>query len=302
MKIFKISILLILFVLILLHLTACSSDDQMDDPVFSKTEADAAMQANAPALIAIAKLVGFQAKTAATTGNVTHLEINEEEYYTRLSAFRKRHIGGLKKMLKISPMNGDDSFNYDGSGCWSIDYDTTDLAENLNVSILAQVCFDVWNDLGGPTGGTNEMLYTMGLDLSDIFTEGDQNFSIDLEIIRNIKVTGIADYKLGIGNRLVVSGINEENLNLSVTTLSGSQSIALNYSFTINNVEMTGRTYPVFGIIDFSIGYSSDPQIQDYPDFSITGKIGFDFQGQEIVGVTFAGYKYSLNLITGQIS
>jgi hypothetical protein len=303
MNSFRFSILLTIFVsLSLLFFAACSSDDEKDEPKLTQAQADEAIQDNAEAIAAVANLVGYQARAAATNGEVTQLEIDQGLFLLFLGGFGKRGVDGLEKMGEINPLNGDDGFFWNGNGCWTIDYDTTDVYEgySISLSILAQLCFDTWNLLGGPTETTNQMTYMIDFDVSGSFPLDQGSFLFDLGVDRDLTVTGISDYNSGTGN-LVVNGSDDENFNISVTSPNGSQSVALNYSNTVNAVTIVPLAdYPASGIINFSIGFSANPPIPDYPNFTVAGTITFD--GSNVVGVTFAGFTYSLNLLTGQIS
>jgi hypothetical protein len=300
MKSFRFSSFITIFVAVsLVFFAACSTDDEKDESTLTQAQADAAIEDNAAAIAAIANLVGTQA-SAAAGGNVSELEVDDDLFFLLLFGFGKRGVDGLEKMGTMSPMQDDDGFFYDGNGCWTIDYDSTDVEEGISVSILAQLCFDAWDLLGGPTEATNQMTYTIDFDLSGSSSSEEGSFSFDLGVDRDLNVTGISGYNAETGN-LVVNGNDDESISLNVTSPNGSQSVALNYSYAINDVTVSPvNEYPLSGSINFSIGFSANPPIQDYPNFTVAGTITFD--GSNVVGVTFAGFTYSLNLLTGQIS
>jgi hypothetical protein len=277
---------------------ACTTDEKENERALTQDQADAAIQANAATIVGLVNLVSFHARSAATTGNVTSLEIDENDYFGLVFEFGKYNTNGLPRTSEEAFAKDGDEFFYDGNGCWSIDYDTTDVLTDLGISILAQICFDIWNELGGPTENTTKMTYIIDFGMNGSLSRDQESASYNIGVDRNLTVGGISDYNANIG-RLSLTGTIDESFDLTMTGPNGTQSITIDYSYNVKSVEIH-HGYPQLGNIDFSIGLNADPVILDFPNFTINGSIGFN--GSEIVGISFDGYNYSLNLTTGQIS
>jgi len=141
--------------------------------------------------------------------------------------------------------------------------------------------------------------YTVDFDFAGATVAEAGSFSFNLGVNRDLAVTGIAAYNSGTGN-LVLNGSADENFDLDVTSQNGSQAVATDYSYTITDITFQpAADFPVSGTIDFSISFTATPPIQNYPNYSISGRITFD--GTSVVVVNFASFTYSMNLVSGEI-
>lgn len=297
MVIFRFSILLILFITsCLLMFTGCATDNEQEEVKLTRVQADQAIEENAAAIQAVAHLVTNDAPAAATTGNVNELLISYDLLYSLLF---KSNVNAVDKLVAGNDIEVADEFIYDGNGCWKLSFDSTDALSGYNVAILAQVCFDTFNLLGRPTEATNQMDYEVDFDFSGANPFEGGSFAFDLGLNRALQAMGIADYNSGNGN-LILNGAADDYFDLSATSLEGSQSLSTDYSYTLKNIAFQPDVdFPVTGIIEFSISFTATPPIPDYPNFSISGTITFD--GSSIVVINFAGYTYSMNLVSGDI-
>ena len=92
-----------------------------------------------------------------------------------------------------------------------------------------------------------------------------------------------------------MNGNSDENFDITAVSQSGSQSLAIDYSYTIKSVTFQpAADFPVSGTIEFSIAFTATPPVQDYPNYSVSGTITFD--GTSIVVINFAGFNYSMSL------
>jgi hypothetical protein len=281
----------------LLIFTGCNSDDdKKDETKLSQEQADQAIEHNAGAIYALAYLVTYQARAAAS-GDINELQVNENLLYSLLY---KRQMSGIEKLGQDNKIQDDDEFRFDyQTGCWILEYDSTDAISGYTIAISAQVCFDAYNMVGQPTTETNQMSYTVEFDFGGMDVGDDGSFSFDLGVDRHLDVTGIADYNSGIGN-LVMNGSSSENVHFSAVSQNGSQSIGFDYLYTITNIIFQPvQEFPASGTIEFSIAFTATPPVQNYPNYSINGTITFD--GTSVVVVNFAGYTYSMNLVSGEI-
>lgn len=269
-----------IFVVLLVLISGCktSSDPTSEDTPLTQEQATQIYEAQKPVIAAFAHYMVSQSTTAA-----------EGELESIPSGF------GNNIMVKPAPMfkpTDADTFVYNGNGCWSLDVTMT--YEGYALDLAFGVCFDNFDLYGRPTALTDAVDISLDLDVATSYSGEGWSSTYHLIESEVLGLDGVADFKTESGN-LTINGTHDIDFSFNYVSTEQSSAADIVYKFgTADVVIAPDNFYPLSGTFTFSITFTDKTPGSQQPSYKLSGSITFN--GTSTVSVTFAGYKYQLNL------
>lgn len=204
---------------------------------------------------------------------------------------------------ELQTMKKGENFQYNPStGWWTFAY-TYNSGSFWNANVQMKYRYTPRDGNGHATNTTDktEYMYDYNVDADTSYNSGGYNisYSMNFKMLSDMVVTGMVAYNGGTGN-LHLNGNHEYGYDYRVSAAGQSVKYIYSLKFKYLDVQLapTGN-YPASGTIQFTVKRDFNPEVQQLPNYTVTGTITFD--GDNTATLTLGGQTFQLNLDTGDI-